>query len=355
MSAIRPHLVPANSTCESRDRHASSSPHFYILRSGAPRPSLKGWTVNVGRLGPPPTSTSTCTPRAGSAISASPSAPARSRRSARSSTKRATTEMRYPTRESEFDHRHLQVPPSPLHDLSPRPSANMAARARSIARSALDQGHQSPLAPLRHANYRLACIPSLRPDQNWNRFRCGGFAFPVVVGQGQQWIGFRVVGADRPLRDGVGQYFETAYQPFPSIAGERFDLDERVGLNPSCLHVNLIHENHHPAAEHSAIPVVQSIDCRVVLVVASKGRQSQHGRVVDGRILRDAFENQKIRATRGRIPHPITWRGRKMESPWLTYPAVEVAEQRGKNVFNPVADQIVVLFESRPINYSVVE
>jgi hypothetical protein len=29
------------------------------------------------------------------------------------------TEMRYPTRASELDHRRLQVPPSPLHDPSP--------------------------------------------------------------------------------------------------------------------------------------------------------------------------------------------------------------------------------------------
>jgi hypothetical protein len=57
--------------------------------------------------------------------------------------------MRYPTRESEFDHRRLQVPPSPLHDSLPTPPASMAARGRSIARSALDWGHQSALARCR--------------------------------------------------------------------------------------------------------------------------------------------------------------------------------------------------------------
>src|SRR5664279_1602193 len=54
--------------------------------------------------------------------------------------------MRYPTRESEFDHRRLQVPPSPLHDLSPRPSCPHGSK-RAINRAlALDEGHQSPLA-----------------------------------------------------------------------------------------------------------------------------------------------------------------------------------------------------------------
>ena len=54
--------------------------------------------------------------------------------------------MRYPTRESEFDHRRLQVSPSPLHDLSPRPSSQHGSK-RAINRAlALDEGHQSPLA-----------------------------------------------------------------------------------------------------------------------------------------------------------------------------------------------------------------
>src|SRR6202158_5711404 len=54
------------------------------------------------------------------------------------------TEMRYPTRASELDHRRLHVPPSPLHDPSPN-QLRAVARAKNapIVRAVLDKGHQS--------------------------------------------------------------------------------------------------------------------------------------------------------------------------------------------------------------------
>ena len=48
--------------------------------------------------------------------------------------KRVCNREQYPTRESEFDHRRLQVPPSPLHDLSPRPSSQHGSK-RAINRA----------------------------------------------------------------------------------------------------------------------------------------------------------------------------------------------------------------------------
>src|SRR6266446_1837684 len=48
------------------------------------------------------------------------------------------TEMRYPTRASELDHRRLQAPPSPLHDPSPQQlHAGARGERHRRARSAL--------------------------------------------------------------------------------------------------------------------------------------------------------------------------------------------------------------------------
>src|SRR5258706_9620423 len=78
--------------------------------------------------------------------------------------------------------------------------------------------------------------PSLRPDQNRDRFGRRRFAFNIVVGQRKQWIGFRVVGANRTLRDGVGPRLEALHHALLSVVSERFDLDQSAGLDSPLLH-----------------------------------------------------------------------------------------------------------------------
>src|ERR1700722_4605993 len=114
---------------------------------------------------------------------------------------------------------------------------------------------------------------SLRPDQNRNRFGGRSFAFHIVVRQRQQRIGLRIVRANRTLRDIVRQHLEASDHASSTVVSERFELDEGAGRDPSRFHVNFIHEDDHPASEHAAIPVIQSIDCGVVLVVAFERRQ----------------------------------------------------------------------------------
>src|SRR5580704_5108509 len=196
---------------------------------------------------------------------------------------------------------------------------------------------------------------SLRSDQNRNRFGGRSFAFHIVVGQGEQWISLRVVRTNRTLRDAVGQHLEAAHHAPLTIVSERFDLDEGASGDSSLFHVELVHEDDHSASEHAAIPVVQSIDRGVVLVVASERRQPQYGCTIDTRILCNTFEDQKIGAACRGIPHQITWRRREMESARLTYPSIEVAEQCGENAFNLLADHIVVVFECRPLDYSIAQ
>jgi hypothetical protein len=53
------------------------------------------------------------------------------------------TAMRYATRASELDHRRLQVPSSPLHDLSPHQLRAGARGERPVVTAVLDRGHQS--------------------------------------------------------------------------------------------------------------------------------------------------------------------------------------------------------------------
>jgi hypothetical protein len=66
--------------------------------------------------------------------------------------------------------------------------------------------------------------------------------------------------------------------------------------------------------------------------------------------LRDAFEDQEVRASGTGIPDPVTWRDLEMGSSRLTYPLIEVAEQCGKYLFNPIPDHVIVFFERSPID-----
>ena len=90
--------------------------------------------------------------------------------------------VRLTTRESEFDHRRLQVPSSPLHE----PSADELPPAQGRQRvtpPGLDKGHQSPLTQLGHQR---------RADPSWptttngaQNIRAGG---GTVVKFLQNWM-----------------------------------------------------------------------------------------------------------------------------------------------------------------------
>ena len=52
-------------------------------------------------------------------------------------------------------------------------------------------------------------------------------ALQIMIGERQQRIGLRIIGADRAYRDAMGFYPEAAHDPPLSVLGERFDLDLR--------------------------------------------------------------------------------------------------------------------------------
>src|SRR5215472_2790116 len=90
--------------------------------------------------------------------------------------------------------------------------------------------------------------------------------------------------------------------PYPVIR-ERFDFDHVALADPSRGHVGLVHEDHHAAAKYAAVPVVDAIDRRVVLVVTPQRRESKHAGSGDGFVLLDPWKRQKICPTRLRVPH----------------------------------------------------
>src|ERR1700674_2479973 len=75
-----------------------------------------------------------------------------------------------------------------------------AAVTANISRLDIIAHHSSRMdgrSPCAKVRMTFVHTPSLRPDQNRNRFGSWSLAFQIVVSQGQQWIGFRVVSADR--------------------------------------------------------------------------------------------------------------------------------------------------------------
>ena len=73
-------------------------------------------------------------------------------------------------------------------------------------------------------------------------------------------------------------YPEAANDP-PRAVGQRFDFDPIAFRDPAGAHVGLVHEHDHAAAEHAAIPVVERVDRRIVLIVAAQCREPEHCRV----------------------------------------------------------------------------
>src|ERR1700736_4519607 len=97
-----------------------------------------------------------------------------------------------------------------------------------------------------------------------------------MIGERQQRIGLRIIGADRAYWD-VMRFCAEATDDSPiSILSKRFYLDDVTLRDPPCLHVGFIHEHHHAAPEHATIAVVEPIDRRIVLIVASGGGKPKH-------------------------------------------------------------------------------
>src|SRR6266478_2876551 len=119
----------------------------------------------------------------------------------------------------------------------------------------------------------------LRANQDRDRLcrRCP--ALQIMIGERQQRIGLRIIGADRTYWDAMRFRPEAAHDSPFSILSKRFYLDDVALRDPPCLHVGFIHEHPHAAAEHAAIPVVETINRRIVLIVAPERRKPKHSGV----------------------------------------------------------------------------
>src|ERR1700730_10352606 len=111
-----------------------------------------------------------------------------------------------------------------------------------------------------------------------------------MIGERQQRIGLRIIGADRAYWDAMRFCPEATDDSPISILSKRFYLDDVTLRDPACLHVGFIHEHHHAAPEHAAIAVVETVDRRIVLIVASEGRKPKHCGIGDRRVFGDPGE-----------------------------------------------------------------
>jgi hypothetical protein len=51
---------------------------------------------------------------------------------------------------------------------------------------------------------------------------------------------------------------ETLHDASRAISGKRFDFDQCLWRDATCLHIRFIHEGDHPTAENSAVAVIQT-------------------------------------------------------------------------------------------------
>src|SRR5262249_17787382 len=128
-------------------------------------------------------------------------------------------------------------------------------------------------------------------------------------------------------------------------------------LDPPLLHVELVQEHDHAAAEDAAIAIVEAVDRRVVLVVAAQRGEPQHRGTVglavlakDQWIFRDPFMQPEVGRAGRRIPHQLARRIRKVESARLAYAGVVVAEWNRKDLLDAMADQVVIRLERTPLD-----
>src|SRR4029077_3261857 len=148
----------------------------------------------------------------------------------------------------------------------------------------------------------------LKPNQDWDRLCRGCSALHIMISQREQWIGLGIIGANRAYRDAVRLHPEAAYDSPLSILGERLDLDHVAFSDAPSSHVGFIHEYHHAAAEHPAIPIVKTVNRRIVLIVTPEGGKPKHRGSSDGRVLLYPWEHQKVGAACGGVPNPLAWR-----------------------------------------------
>src|ERR1700687_4023637 len=83
------------------------------------------------------------------------------------------TEMRYPTRASELDHRRLQVPPSPLHDPSSNQLHAGAWRTSPSCVRCLTEDIRVPGSPTKDSGYLRNRHPDDRRTERADYLRRG--------------------------------------------------------------------------------------------------------------------------------------------------------------------------------------
>ena len=143
----------------------------------------------------------------------------------------------------------------------------------------------------------------------------------------KQRIGFRIVGADATSGDIMWFDAEALHDASLAIFGERFDLDQSFRRDAARLHIRFIHEGDHSPTEHASVAVIETVNCRVVLVVTAQCRQPKHFRVSDRGIFAETVEYQKICASRRRVPNSLARWNRKMETTRVADAFVEIGSR----------------------------
>ena len=115
-------------------------------------------------------------------------------------------------------------------------------------------------------------------QRNAYAFRGGLIALGGNTANGDQNIGLWIVRGSAPSRDRIGNDRKAG-----SLAHLTFkvtiNIYDLTRLEIYCLHIERVEEEHSPAIKHTPIPVVESINRRIELIVAANRCQKKFVRL----------------------------------------------------------------------------
>src|SRR6266511_615803 len=188
-------------------------------------------------------------------------------------------------------------------------------------------------------------FPNLRLDGDDDRLGGGLVAGFGNAAHGNEHVGFGVIGSGTASGHRVRDHLEAFGSP--SFALEMaHEVDPLALLQPASLHVVGVEKNNASPFGNAAVAIVLAIDGRIELVMTANGRQEQ---LAVGKLVSRYRVNGKTCAAGGGRKLAFARGVGQVEPAGLTHPLIVWGES-GHDVFDVLADTVVILDETLPID-----